>query len=123
MKNKIVLFLVTITVIFFFKGCASKVPPPLKDISNAKIALANAKEANAEKLAPKTFYKAQKFYKQIAVFMKNKAYKEAKYSAEKSYIQAKLAYKKAQNLKIQKKIDQLNGEVNRIKNEFTTISK
>jgi hypothetical protein len=106
----------------FFSGCASKVPPPLKDISNAKIALSNASEAGAAKFAPKSFTMARRYYKQMRFYMDKKLYQQAKYAAQKAHIQAKLAYTKTQKQKVKKDVDTLATEVNSIQKEFTTIS-
>jgi len=122
MKIKIILFVLTLGLIFSFSGCAAKMPPPLEDISNAKIALAHAQDAEAASLAPKSFDLAQKHYKDVKVYMDQKAHKEAKRSAQKASIEAILAYVKAQKAKVQKKVDTLNAEVNTINKDFTTIS-
>lgn len=122
MKIKIVLFMFSFGLIFSLSGCAAKMPPPLEDISNAKIALAHAKDADAASLAPKSFELAQSHYKEVIFFMEKKAHKEAKYAAQKASIEAKLAYSKAEKAKVQKNVDTLNAEVNTIKKVFTTIS-
>ncbi len=122
MKIKIVLLIGSFGLFFSLNGCAAKMPPPLEDISNAKIALAQAQDADAASLATKSFELAQSHYKEVKAFMDKKAHKEAKYAAQKAIIEAKLAYSKAQKAKVQKKVDTLNAEVNTIKKEFTTIS-
>ncbi len=122
MRSKIVLFVLFLGVFFTFNGCSAKMPPPLKDISNAKIALANAKDADAASLAPKSFKLALRHYEEVKLFMDNKEYKRAKYAAQKAHIEAKLAGALAQKAKVQKRVDILNAEVNTIKKEFTPIS-
>ena len=122
MKKKIVIIISSVWVFFTMFGCAAKMPPPLKDISNAKMALANAKDADAKILAPKSFALAQKHFEDIKFFMDKKEYKSAQYSAQKAYIKAKLALVIAQKSKVQKSVDKLSDEVNTIKKEFTTIS-
>jgi len=122
MKNKIVLFLHFLGIFFISYGCSAKMPPPLKDISSAKIALANAKDADAASLSPKTFMLAQKHYADVKLYMHNKEYLRAKYAAQKAFIEAKLATKKAEKAKVKKRVEVLNAEVNRIKKEFTSIS-
>jgi len=122
MRIKLVYFMLSLGLFFSVFGCAAKMPPPLQDISNAKIALANAKDVDAQSLAPKSFELAQKHYSDIKFFMNKKEYKSAKYAAQKAHIQAKLAAVKAKKAKVQKRVDKLNSEVNTIKKEFTTIS-
>ncbi len=122
MKNKIVILISSVWVFFNMFGCAAKMPPPLKDISNAKMALANAKDADAKVWAPKSFELALKHFEDVKFFMDKKEYKSAQYSAQKAHIKAKLALVKAQKAKVQKRVDKLSGEVNTIKKEFTTIS-
>lgn len=122
MKIKIVLFVLSLGFSFSLSGCTAKIVPPLEDISNAKIALAQAKDGDALSLAPKSFDLAQKHYRDVKLFMEQKAHKEAKYAAQKAIIEAKLAYVKSQKAKVQKKVDRLNTEVNTINQEFTTIS-
>ena len=122
MKNKIVIIISSVWLFFIMFGCAAKMPPPLKDISNAKMALANAKDADAKILASRSFALAQKHFEDIKFFMDKKEYKSAQYSAQKAYIKAKLALVIAQKSKVQKSVDKLSDEVNTIKKEFTTIS-
>jgi hypothetical protein len=122
MRSKIVLIILSVGLFFCISGCAAKVPPPLQDISNAKIALANAKDVDAQNLAPKSFELAQKNYNDIKFFMAKKEYKSAQYAAQKAHIQAKLAAAYAKKAKVQKRVDKLSNEVNTIKKEFTTIS-
>ena len=122
MRIKIVQFVLPLALFFGLVGCAAKVPPPLKDISNAKIALAHAKDAQAQTLAPKSFKLAISHYEDMKLFMEKKEYKKAKYAAQKAHIEAKLAFVKAEKAQVQKRVDALNGEVNTLKKEFTTIS-
>jgi hypothetical protein len=122
MRIKIVQFVLYLGLFFSIFGCSSKIAPPLKDISNAKMALSNAKDVDAMTLAPKSFELAQKHYKDMKLFMDKKDYKRAGFCAQKAHIKAKLAYSKAKKVKVQKRVDKLSGEVNTIKKEFTTIS-
>ncbi|MCH9812485.1 MAG: DUF4398 domain-containing protein [Epsilonproteobacteria bacterium] len=114
------LFFVLIIAVLALNGCASK-QPPLEDISNAKIALLKAKDAEAGVLSPNTFALAKKQFSVSKTHMDKEEYEEAKYAAQKAYMSAKLATQKAKNAKVQKQVDQLNDEVNSIKQEFTTI--
>jgi hypothetical protein len=122
MKNKIVLLILSWSLFFSVGGCSAKMPPPLKDISNAKMSLAKARDANAQVLAKKSFKLAVGHYKKIKVFMEKQKFKKAKYAAQKAQILANLAYAKAEKMKVKERVDMLNGEVNTIKKEFTTIS-
>lgn len=123
MRNSVVLFLLSAGFIVFCSfGCSSK-NPPLQDISNAKMALLEAKEAGASSLAPDLFNQSQAEYKKMQEFMDKEEFKQAKYAAQKAYIKAKSALSHAQNEKVQKRVDELNSEVNVIKKDFTTISK
>ena len=108
-------------IVFFISGCAKK-NPPLLEIQNAKIALVKAKEADASKLSSDSFDSAKKHYKEIKGYMDKEEFEDAKYSAQKALIEARLSQSRAKNAKVQKEIDKLNGEVNTIKKEFTVIS-
>ncbi len=119
MKNSAVLSCIAVGILML-GGCAAK-KPPLEDISNAKIALLKAKDADAKRLSPKTFALAQEQFQQSKISMDNKAYEEARQAAQKAYITAKLAEKKAQNAKAQMEVDKLSSEVKTLQKEFMTI--
>ena len=111
MRVKIIQFILFYALFHSMIGCSAKVAPPLKDITNAKMALANAKDADAQNLAPQSFKLAQKHYEDLKSFMDKKEYKKAKYSAQKAYIKAKLAHTKANKAKIKKRVDKLSADV------------
>ncbi len=122
MKNRVILYLLLFCVsIFFINGCSSKLPPN-EDISKAKISLMKAKESDADTLATDQFESAKNYFKQIQLYMDKKDFDKAKYMAQKAYIEAKLAYKKAENAKAKKDVDLLSGEVKTIKKDFATLS-
>jgi hypothetical protein len=85
-------------------GCSQKMAPPLKDISNAKIALANASEAGAERFAPIAFNRAKEHFNNMRVYMDKQEYKKAKYEAQKAHVVARLAYTKTQKAKVEKNL-------------------
>ncbi len=121
MKNRTIMS-VSLLVGFFFVACSSK-NPPLQDISDAKMAILDAKSADAKTLAPKMFKNSVEKYKIMQEFMKKEKFVEAKYAAQKAYIQAKLANLLSKNAKTKKSVDDLKSEINIIKKDFATISK
>ncbi len=121
MKNRTLLLFFG-TLAFLFLGCSSK-NPPLQDISDAKMAILDAKSADAKTLAPKMFKNSVEKYQIMQEFMKKEKFVEAKYAAQKAYIQAKLANLLSKNAKTKKSVDDLKSEINIIKKDFATISK
>ncbi len=120
MKKRTILLLIGFG--FFLFGCSSK-NPPLQDAKDAKMAILDAKSADAKTYAPKMFKNSEEKYKQMQELMKKEKFVEAKHAAQKAYIQAKLANLLSKNAKTQKQVDALEGEINVIKKDFATISK
>lgn len=102
-------------------GCSSK-QPPMSDITNAKMALLKAKEANAYTLAPNAFSAAETAFKQSAEAMDQSDYERAKFAAQKAQLSAALASKKAKNTLLAQERDKLKAEINVISKEFTTVT-
>ena len=111
-------FFILIGLSFIHVGCASKTPPPLKEISNAKIALANADDIGASSLAKKNFTAAKRYFQQMKRLMKKKRFKEAKEAALKAKFEANLSYEKAQKSKIQKKFNKIDSELKELKEKI-----
>lgn len=121
MENRI--FLLSLgTLMFVFLGCASK-NPPLQDISDAKMAILDAKDAGAKTLAADMFKNAEQKYQNMQKLMQEEKYIDAKYAAQKAYIQAKLANTLSKNVKTQQEVDELMSEIRVIKKDFAILSK
>jgi hypothetical protein len=113
--------LIMILIAFSFGGCSQKVAPPKSDISNAKIALMKAKDGGASSLAPKEFDRAKEYFDKTGILMKQKKYKKAEQTSQKSYINAKVADAKAKNVKLEKEIQKLKGDINLVNRDFAEI--
>ncbi len=111
-------FLIFLQLVFFYSGCASKTPPPLKDITDAKIAIANADDAGAWVFAKENFTIAKRYFQKMKQLMQKKKYKEAKEAAIKAKFEANLSYEKAQRKKIQKKFNKLDSQLKELKEKI-----
>ncbi len=118
LKTNIVLGLLFFTL--FLGGCAGSTPP-VQDLKTAKMALVNAQEA-AESAEAKSYYEsAEKYLKEAQKMMQEKSYDEARYLAQKATADARVAKIKATNALLQKKVDALDLELKKLKQDFVTI--
>jgi len=90
-------------MIFFFIGCA-KDDIPKRDISNAKMALAQSDNSIVKEYAPQKLKKLKTKYKELDRLINQKKYEEAKFLAQDIQIQSLLIQKEASINKLSKKI-------------------
>ena len=114
-------FLLGVTVLFYFAGCSTKVAP-LKDLSNAKMALIKAESEDASVYASDDLVRVKMKYQNLQRLMHEERYEEAKYLAQEIQADARLLEKKSQRIGIETRIKKLQGEINVINKDFTEVS-
>ncbi len=118
LKTNIALGLLFFTLLL--EGCAGSTPP-VQDLKTAKMALVNAQEAS-ESVKAKSYYEsAETYFKKAQQKMQEKSYDEARYLAQKATADARVAKIKATNELLQKKVDALDLELKKLKQDFVTI--
>ena len=103
-------------------GC-SATQPPRAQLSDAKLALAEAVQSDAAHYDDnaKLLDSAKTKLAKAQQAMKRRAYDEAKRLAEEAYFDAKAAMAIAQSEKERKKVEALKNEIREIRGEFATI--
>ncbi len=107
-------------VALFAGGCASSTPP-VQDMTNAKMALLNAQEAQENEAAKSYYERAKNYYDQAQKEMEKKEYDKARFLAQKAIADARVAKIKASNALLQKQADDLRLELKKMQKEFVTI--
>ena len=102
-------------------GCSSK-NPPLRDISNAKMALVRADTSDSNIYEPQMLKNIKIKYKALQNLMIKEEYKSAKYLAQEIHADARVLEKRSSLRAIQGKIKSKEGEINLIKKEFTHVN-
>ncbi len=101
-------------------GCAAKNPPEA-ELSNAKLALAQAEASQAQKYAADLVESAKRKLAHAQELVKKGAYEAAKIEAEEAYVDAKAALARSESLETKQQVEALKKEIRMIKEEFTTI--
>ena len=120
MVRKYLFFGSLISVMFWGSGCAHT-PPPVADMTNAKMALLNAENAKESSAAKNYYDQAVKHFEKARREMKAKNYETAKYEAQKAIADARVAKIKASNEALQKEVDALRAEIRKLEKDFVTI--
>ncbi|HHD77157.1 MAG TPA: DUF4398 domain-containing protein [Campylobacteraceae bacterium] len=120
MAGKISILFTGTLAVLIFGGCAGSTPP-VQDLKIAKMALLDAEEAKESKRARDYFQRAQKELIEAQKKMETKAYEEAGELAQKATADARLAKVLAENDALQQEAEALEGEIRRLRREFTTI--
>ena len=92
------IFLTAVTVLFLLVGCSTKTPP-LKDISNAKMALIKAQSQDAKSHAPDDLVRIKAKYQNLQRLMHEERFEEAKFLAQEIQADARLLEKNHKELK------------------------
>lgn len=108
-----------------FWGCASKGVPPLKNITDAELAIKMAKESSASVNAPLEVRIAEEKLQKARESAKKEDYISAQRLADEAVMDAKFAEVKSQTQKIKnmeselrESIETLQNEVNRNQNKY-----
>ena len=114
------LLMVLIFIAVILGGCASKGVPPVKNLSDADMAIKVAKETNATINAPLDIRIAEEKLLKARESFKNEDYIGAQRLADEALIDAKLAQEKSQTKKtkdtesnLRESIETLQNEINR----------
>ncbi len=107
-------------LLLFFVACATKTPPTT-DISNAKMALVKATSENAKRYASEDVARLNGKYKKLQALMAQKRYEQAKFLAQEIQADARLLEQKSERIMMEKRVQKLQGEINRINKDFTAI--
>ena len=114
------IFLFALSFLFLLGGCSTK-NPPLRDISNAKMALVKAEGSEAAQYAPKSLTMIKGKYKKLQELMAKKDYNEAKFLAQEIQADARLLEQTSQKVMLEKKVKKLQGEINLITKDFAEV--
>ena len=99
-------------------GCASKSFAPIKNISDAEIAIKSAKEANATVNAPLDIRIAEDKLQTARENIKKDDYVSARRLADEAFMDAKLAQEKSRTAKAKKLENQLRETIETLQNEI-----
>ena len=113
-------FLLASAVVFLFSACSTKVAP-LRDVSNAKMALIKAESQNAKVHALDDLVHIKMKYQNLQKLMHEERFDEAKFLAQVIQADARLLEKKSARIMIEKEFKKLQGEINVINKDFTEI--
>jgi len=113
-------FLLASAVLLSFSACSTKVAP-LRDVSNAKMALIKAESQNAKVHALDDFVHIKMKYENLQKLMHEERFDEAKFLAQVIQADARLLEKKSARIMIEKEFKKLQGEINVINKDFTEI--
>ena len=114
------LFLVTVSILLLLAGCSTKTPPNT-DISNAKMALVKAESKDAKLYVPDDLVRIKVKYQNLQKLMHEERYEEAKFLAQEIQADARLLQMKSERIMIEKRVKKLQGEINLINKDFTSI--
>jgi len=114
------LFLAIISMFFLLGGCSTKTPPTT-DVSNAKMALVKAESRDAKIHAPDDLVRIKVKYQTLQRLMHEERYEEAKFLAQEIQADARLLQMKSERIMIEKRVKKLQGEINLINKDFTSI--
>jgi len=115
------LFFGSLTAVLFWTAGCAHTPPPVADMTNAKMALLNAENAKESRLAKSYYERATEHFEKARREMKAKNYEAAKYEAQKAIADARVAKIKATNEALQKQVDALRAEIRKLEKDFVTI--
>ncbi|MDY0376571.1 MAG: DUF4398 domain-containing protein [Desulfobacterium sp.] len=114
------LLAVFIFIAVFLGGCASKGVPPVKNLSDADMAIKVAKDTNATINAPLEIRMAEEKLQKARESFKDEDYVAAQRLADEALIDAKLALERSQTKKtkemesnLRESIETLQDEINR----------
>jgi hypothetical protein len=112
-------YIVSLIFVLFF-GCSAK-KPPLRDISNAKMALVKADNDKVKKYEAMKLINLQKKFSALKELMNQKRYEEAKFLSQEIQADARVLEKKVALKEANEAIKSKNGEINLINKNFTQI--
>ncbi len=115
------IFLTSVAALIVFTGCSTKVPP-MSDISNAKMALVKAESTDAKTHAPDDLVRIKVKYQNLQRLMHEERYEEAKFLAQEIQADARVLEKKSQRVMVERRVKKLQGEINVINKDFTSVN-
>ncbi|MBF0204436.1 MAG: DUF4398 domain-containing protein [Desulfamplus sp.] len=98
-------------------GCASKGVPPLKNISEAEMAIKVAKESNATINAPLDVRIAEEKLQKAKETVKKEDYNSAQRLADEALIDAKVAQTKSQTKKVKNMENEMRESIETLQHE------
>ena len=125
-KRLVVTYMLMIVLIFIaviLGGCASKGVPPVKNLSDADMAIKMAKESNATINAPLNIRMAEEKLQKARESFENEDYIVAQRLADEALIDAKLAQEKSQTKKTKKMESDLRESIETLQNEINRKQK
>lgn len=110
----------SVAALLFVTGCASKMGPPVAEVSTAQSTLSQAESAGARTHAPLELLTAREKLAAAEAAMRSEDYPRAKVLAEQAAVDARLAEARARTARsqravteVQESIDTLRGELDR----------
>jgi len=116
LNYRVVIVLVFAAVIS--TGCASKGFAPIKNISDAEMAIKSAKEANATFNAPLDIRIAEDKVQKARENIKKDDYVSARRLADEAFMDAKFAQEKSRTAKMKKLENELRETIETLENEI-----
>ena len=118
MGKKVSFCIMIITL--FISGCADK-SPPFENVADVKMALIQAKQANALEYAPKELQLAKEQLKKVDLLIEEGKFVEAKFLAQKVAADVRLIEKQSLNKNLHDNIAILNRQIGLVKKEVINI--
>ncbi|AWI79607.1 MAG: hypothetical protein CVU19_06540 [Betaproteobacteria bacterium HGW-Betaproteobacteria-13] len=110
----------SVLAVLFVTGCASKMGPPVAELSSAQSSLSQAESAGARTHAPLELLTAREKLSQAEAAMRSEDFERAKVLAEQAAVDARLAEARARTVRsqravteVQESIETLRGELDR----------
>ncbi len=98
--------LLTVTVLLSLVGCSTK-NPPLRDISNAKMALIKAESDAAKRYASDALVDVKVKYQSLQRLMQEKRFEEAQFLAQEIQADARLLQERASRMELEEQVKEL----------------
>lgn len=114
---KLVGILVATAGLLSLSGCAS-VPPPREEVAEARLALSEAREAEASQYAPAELRSARKKLEAAEEAMSKDNYTKARRLAEQAFVDAQLAEAKAQAELQRQEVEELRESIETLRREL-----
>ncbi len=112
------LFAILVTI--HFGGCATSAPPSMA-YSDAKLALAKSDTPQVRKYGAVELRKCKRKFHKLQKLIEHREYEEAKFLAKELQIDCRLLRQKVKRREVQAEVQQLQGKLNRVEENFVQI--
>jgi hypothetical protein len=123
MKTLQFFLLIPVLVIIFLLSACSSVGKPVEKLANAETAVMQARQSNAITYAPLELKLAEDKLKQAKDLINEDEYEKAVLLLDEAYMDARLAYERAQSIQAKNQAKELNESINALRQEIERMNK